>query len=73
MKRHNGLPQEVRAIDPQDSPEYLARQTCHDCGALVPRGSDRPFCLEHSPYVQRLRAEIAARQAPVAASTRHAA
>lgn len=73
MKRHNGQSLEIRATSPSHAPEFLGRQTCHECHVLVPRGSDRPFCLAHSAYAQRLRAELALRQVTVAAPIRRAA
>ncbi|RMG15867.1 MAG: hypothetical protein D6731_07410 [Planctomycetota bacterium] len=65
MKRMNGQPLAVRLAAPEDAAtEPRESTTCRDCGRPVSRGTGRrPFCLEHSPYVVRLRAELARRRA----------
>jgi hypothetical protein len=39
---------------------------------MVPRGAGRPYCMEHSAYVQRLLVEVRAHEVLVArAKTNH--
>lgn len=60
MKRRNKNPLEVRLVKSTHTSNFLGRQTCHTCHRLVPRGSDRPFCLDHAEYAQRLMRELEA-------------
>ena len=63
MHFRNGTPMEVRLERESTKTDYLGRFTCNQCGRLVPRGSDRPFCLDHSEYAQALMRRIAAMEA----------
>jgi hypothetical protein len=57
MSRRNGVPSRVRIVEPQGAEEG-GRTRCRRCGVMLPRGADRPFCLDDSPYVQRLLVEL---------------
>ena len=49
-----------------DAADDLERQTrvngprpcCQECGAQLPKGVQRPFCVMHSPYVQGIVHEL---------------
>ena len=59
MKRRNGKPIEIRRSAPDLSRNHRGRQCCLTCNRLVPRGSDRPFCLDHAEYAQQVMRELA--------------
>lgn len=63
MQLRNGMPLRVRVSNTQHQNEYLGRLTCIRCGGTVPRGSYRPYCLEHAEYAQKVMAEIERREA----------
>ena len=72
MQKRNGLPLRVRVLDAEHQNEFLGRLTCVTCGVMVPRGAGRPYCMEHSAYVQRLLVEVRAHEVLVArAKTNH--
>ena len=62
MKRRNGLAHQTRMANVDYNAQFMGRLTCRSCNRLVPRGSDRPFCLDHADYAQKLMQEIAARE-----------
>ena len=55
----NGSPLRLRPVDHNPAPTYLGRLTCITCGGAVPRGSHRPYCLDHAPHAQRVIRELA--------------
>ncbi|MCO5170743.1 MAG: hypothetical protein M9894_30820 [Planctomycetes bacterium] len=55
MQRHNGDVLRLRPVLSAPASEAEGRSTCRTCGRAVPRGQDRPFCLEHAPYARTLR------------------
>lgn len=57
MVRRNRVPYRVRVEVP--SREVGGRTRCLQCGVLMPRGADRPYCVDDSPYVLRLREAMA--------------
>lgn len=59
MRRRNGMPLEIRLAHHKGPGEFLERQTCVTCGCLVPRGTDRAYCLDHSEYAQKVIRELA--------------
>ena len=58
--RHNGIPFSHRVRVKRPPEKYLVRLTCMVCDSFTVRGSERPFCLRHSDYANKIRAEIAA-------------
>jgi hypothetical protein len=50
-----------RPSAPVASRDHEGRCVCRECGATVPRGQDRPFCLEHAPYARQVRRDLAGR------------
>ncbi len=60
MQRRNGSPLRMQRINAESPDDVGGRIACRDCGRLVPRGSDRPFCLDHAPYAQALMRDIEA-------------
>ena len=57
MKSWNGQPLLLRTLDPADA---LGRNgwSCLTCGAPLPKGRARVYCLEHSEYPQSLMREV---------------
>lgn len=53
MIRHNGVQPRVRTAA-VPGPEVGGRTRCLSCGVMLPRGVDRPFCVDDSPYARRL-------------------
>ena len=68
MQRRNGMAHQMRLANVDWNAQFLGRLTCRDCNTLVPRGSDRPFCLEHAAYAQALMREIEERELALAAA-----
>ena len=62
MQRRNGMSYQMRTLLPQEGHQFQGRQTCFKCNRLVPRGSDRPFCLDHAAYPQKLMRELASKE-----------
>lgn len=58
MQRRNGSPLRMQRITVASPDDVGGRIACRDCGRLVPRGSDRPFCLDHAPYAQALKRDL---------------
>lgn len=55
MKRRNGEVGRIRFVKPvRLSVQPIEGMVCMFCGRPTPRGSDRPFCLDHATYVQEL-------------------
>jgi hypothetical protein len=54
MQRRNGMALRVQSITAAAPDDVGGRIACRDCGRLVPRGSDRPYCLDHAAYAQAL-------------------
>jgi hypothetical protein len=67
MIRHNGTMLGVRVMT-VPSVELGGRTHCRECDVMLPRGADRPFCVDHSPYVARLRREIERQEGTAAAA-----
>ncbi|MBX3468634.1 MAG: hypothetical protein KF878_17305 [Planctomycetes bacterium] len=59
MHRHNGDFLRLRSIPVPPSNDVEGRSVCRTCGQTVPRGQDRPYCLEHAPYARALRRALA--------------
>lgn len=57
MTRRNGIPSRVRLAD-LPGPESGGRTRCVRCGVMLPRGVDRPFCVDDSAYARELRARL---------------
>ena len=54
MKR-NGHSIRMGVMPSEDSEPAGHRTFCRECEAVLPRGCDRPFCVEHSPYAYEVR------------------
>lgn len=61
MHRRNGEVVRLRAAASTAAPVLEVRSVCRACGQQVPRGQDRPYCIQHAPYARALRRELAGR------------
>ncbi len=57
MRLQNGAPMRVRSI-PAEAYEFKGRLKCLVCSRQPARGVSRPYCLEHGPYAEKVRADL---------------